>query len=78
VTQAECDQEYLDVLEQEHAKLARKGKPPKNPPRLPKLTRVDRSSPRWKRMRGTLTDIHGLGDIDLDDYCDRVYRLIPA
>ena len=74
-----CDQEYLDLLEAEHARRARKGQPPKNPPRLPVMRpgRVDRSSPRWKRIRGSLIDTHGLGELDLDDYADRIYRMVP-
>lgn len=79
MTQAEADQEYLDLMEDEHARRARRGQPPKKPPALPRQRagRVDRSSPRWRRIRGSLIDTHGLGDIDLDDYADRIYRMVP-
>jgi hypothetical protein len=78
MTQAEADQEYLDLMEDEHARRARRGQPPKKPPALPSVRKVNRDCPRWKRIRGSLIDIHGLGQLDLDDYADRIYRMMPA
>ena len=77
MTQEEADREYLDLMEDEHARRARRGQTPKKPPALPKVRKVNRNCPKWMHIRGALIDIHGLGDIDLDDYADRVYRLVP-
>lgn len=69
------DQEYLDTLEAEFLKRRRKTKPPTD---VPAPSRVDRQSPRWKRLRASLCEHSGLGGPDeLDEYCDRVYRLVP-
>ena len=64
------DQEYLDTLEAEYLRKRRRT------PKPPRPQRVDRKCPRWKRLRASLCEHHGLPE-ELDDYCDRVYKLVP-
>ena len=40
-------------------------------------TPVDRTSPRWQRIRAALCEHHGLPET-LDEHADRVFALIPA
>lgn len=41
--------------------------------------RAYRHDPRWKRLRGTVSDIHGLGPhVTADEITDGVYALVDA
>jgi len=62
----------MELADTIQAERARRGKPEPVP------ANVDRATPRWQRIRGSLCPHHGLRNMTLDEYADLVVGAIAT